>query len=136
MLSLSRKGDKKRRPREEVGTGWAFPYIFLPLGVAQKRLTEIAGGEAVADDRQSTSPERNRETSCPGTCGGCRSYQKDTAGSQDREQRGDQAGQERKTSRKLDLSSLEGLEESEMTDQEIRARDAIVNGDSSVEYSA
>lgn len=47
-----------------------------------------------------------------------------------------QAGQERKTSRKLDLSSLEGLEESEMTDQEIRARDAIVNGDSSVEYSA
>lgn len=47
-----------------------------------------------------------------------------------------QAGQERKASRKLDLSSLEGLEESEMTDQEIRARDAIVNGDSSVEYSA
>lgn len=47
-----------------------------------------------------------------------------------------QAGQERKASRKLDLSSIEGLDDSELTDQEIRARDAIVNGDSSVEYSA
>ena len=32
--------------------------------------------------------------------------------------------------------SLEELEESDMTDEEIRAKDAIVNGDSSVEYSA
>lgn len=47
-----------------------------------------------------------------------------------------QAGQGRKASRKLDLSSIEGLDDSELTDQEIRARDAIVNGDSSVEYSA
>ena len=31
---------------------------------------------------------------------------------------------------------LEELEESDMTDEEIRAKDAIVNGDSSVEYSA
>ena len=44
--------------------------------------------------------------------------------------------QEKKTHRKLDLSSLEELEESDMTDEEIRAKDAIVNGDSSVEYSA
>lgn len=48
----------------------------------------------------------------------------------------EQAGQEKKTHRKLDLSSLEELEESDMTDEEIRAKDAIVNGDSSVEYSA
>ena len=32
--------------------------------------------------------------------------------------------------------SLEELEESDMTDEEIRAKDAIVNGDCSVEYSA
>ena len=31
---------------------------------------------------------------------------------------------------------LEELEESDMTDEEIRAKDAIVNGDRSVEYSA
>lgn len=48
----------------------------------------------------------------------------------------EQAGQEKKTHRKLDLSSLEELEESDMTDEEIRAKDAIVNGNSSVEYSA
>ena len=48
----------------------------------------------------------------------------------------EQAGQEKKTHRKLNLSSLEELEESDMTDEEIRAKDAIVNGNSSVEYSA
>ena len=48
----------------------------------------------------------------------------------------EQAGQEKKTHRKLDLSSLEELEESDMTDEEIRAKDAIVNVNSSVEYSA
>ena len=48
----------------------------------------------------------------------------------------EQAGQGKKTHRKLDLSSLEELEESDMTDEEIRAKDAIVNGNSSVEYSA
>ena len=48
----------------------------------------------------------------------------------------EQACQVKKTHRKLDLSSLEELEESDMTDEEIRAKDAIVNGDSSVEYSA
>lgn len=48
----------------------------------------------------------------------------------------EQAGQEKKAHRKLDLSSLEELEESDMTDEEIRAKDAIVNGNSSVEYSA
>lgn len=48
----------------------------------------------------------------------------------------EQAGQEKKSHRKLDLSSLEELEESDMTDEEIRAKDAIVNGNSSVEYSA
>ena len=47
-----------------------------------------------------------------------------------------QAQQERKTHRRLDLSSIDELDESEMTDSEIRARDSIVNGDSSVEYSA
>ena len=47
-----------------------------------------------------------------------------------------QAQQEKKSHRKLDLSSLEGLDESDMTSEEIRARDAIVNGNSSVEYSA
>ena len=44
--------------------------------------------------------------------------------------------QEKKSHRKLDLSSLEGLDESDMTSEEIRAKDAIVNGNSSVEYSA
>lgn len=48
----------------------------------------------------------------------------------------EQAGQEKKARRKLDLGSLEDLEESDMTDEEIRAKDAIVNGNSSVEYSA
>lgn len=48
----------------------------------------------------------------------------------------DQAQQGKKSHRRLDLSSLEGLDESDMTSEEIRARDAIVNGDSSVEYSA
>lgn len=48
----------------------------------------------------------------------------------------EQAGQEKKAHRKLDLSSLEDLEESDMTDEEIRAKDAIVNGNSSVEYLA
>ena len=47
-----------------------------------------------------------------------------------------QAQQEKKSHRKLDLSSLEGLDESDMTSEEIRAKDAIVNGNSSVEYSA
>ena len=47
-----------------------------------------------------------------------------------------QAQQERKTHRRLDLSSIDELDESEMTDSEIRARDSIVNGNSSVEYSA
>lgn len=47
-----------------------------------------------------------------------------------------QAQQEKKSHRKLDLSSLEGLDESDMTSDEIRAKDAIVNGNSSVEYSA
>ena len=47
-----------------------------------------------------------------------------------------QAQQEKKSQRKLDLSSLEGLDESDMTSEEIRAKDAIVNGNSSVEYSA
>lgn len=47
-----------------------------------------------------------------------------------------QAQQEKKSHRKLDLSSLEGLDESNMTSEEIRAKDAIVNGNSSVEYSA
>lgn len=47
-----------------------------------------------------------------------------------------QAQQEKKSHRKLDLSSLEGLDESDMTSEEIRANDAIVNGNSSVEYSA
>lgn len=47
-----------------------------------------------------------------------------------------QAQQEKKSRRKLDLSSLEGLDESDMTSEEIRAKDAIVNGNSSVEYSA
>ena len=47
-----------------------------------------------------------------------------------------QAQQEKKSHRKLDLSSLEGLDESDMTSEEIRAKDAIVNGKSSVEYSA
>ena len=47
-----------------------------------------------------------------------------------------QAQQERKTHRRLDLSSIDELDETEMTDSEIRARDSIVNGDSSVEYSA
>lgn len=47
-----------------------------------------------------------------------------------------QAQQEKKFHRKLDLSSLEGLDESDMTSEEIRAKDAIVNGNSSVEYSA
>lgn len=46
------------------------------------------------------------------------------------------AQQEKKSHRKLDLSSLEGLDESDMTSEEIRAKDAIVNGNSSVEYSA
>ncbi len=48
----------------------------------------------------------------------------------------DQAQQENKSHRRLDLSSLEGLDESDMTSEEIRARDAIVNGNSSVEYMA
>lgn len=48
----------------------------------------------------------------------------------------EQAGQEKKARRKLDLGSLEDLDESDMTDEEIRAKDAIVNGNSSVEYSA
>ena len=47
-----------------------------------------------------------------------------------------QAPQEKKSHRKLDLSSLEGLDESDKTSEEIRAKDAIVNGNSSVEYSA
>lgn len=47
-----------------------------------------------------------------------------------------QAQQEKKSHRKLDLSSLEGLDESDMTSEEIRAKDAIINGNSSVEYSA
>lgn len=47
-----------------------------------------------------------------------------------------QTQQEKKSHRKLDLSSLEGLDESDMTSEEIRAKDAIVNGNSSVEYSA
>ena len=47
-----------------------------------------------------------------------------------------QAQQEKKSHRKLDLSSLEGLDESDMTSEEIRAKAAIVNGNSSVEYSA
>lgn len=47
-----------------------------------------------------------------------------------------QAQQEKKSHRKIDLSSLEGLDESDMTSEEIRAKDAIVNGNSSVEYSA
>lgn len=47
-----------------------------------------------------------------------------------------QAQQEKKSHRKFDLSSLEGLDESDMTSEEIRAKDAIVNGNSSVEYSA
>lgn len=47
-----------------------------------------------------------------------------------------QAQQEKKSHRKPDLSSLEGLDESDMTSEEIRAKDAIVNGNSSVEYSA
>lgn len=47
-----------------------------------------------------------------------------------------QAQQEKKSHRKLDLSSLEELDESDMTSEEIRAKDAIVNGNSSVEYSA
>lgn len=47
-----------------------------------------------------------------------------------------QAQQKKKSHRKLDLSSLEGLDESDMTSEEIRAKDAIVNGNSSVEYSA
>lgn len=47
-----------------------------------------------------------------------------------------QAQQENKSHRRLDLSSLEGLDESDMTSEEIRARDAIVNGNSSVEYMA
>lgn len=47
-----------------------------------------------------------------------------------------QAQQEKKSHRKLDVSSLEGLDESDMTSEEIRAKDAIVNGNSSVEYSA
>lgn len=47
-----------------------------------------------------------------------------------------QAQQEKKSHRKLDLSSLEGLDESDMTSEEIRAKDVIVNGNSSVEYSA
>lgn len=47
-----------------------------------------------------------------------------------------QAQQEKKSHRKLDLSSLDGLDESDMTSEEIRAKDAIVNGNSSVEYSA
>lgn len=47
-----------------------------------------------------------------------------------------QAQQERKTHRRLDLSGIDELDETEMTDSEIRARDSIVNGDSSVEYSA
>ncbi|MCI7771644.1 MAG: flagellar hook-length control protein FliK, partial [Eubacterium sp.] len=47
-----------------------------------------------------------------------------------------QAQQEKKPHRKLDLSSLEELDESDMTSEEIRAKDAIVNGNSSVEYSA
>lgn len=47
-----------------------------------------------------------------------------------------QAQHEKKSHRKLDLSSLEGLDESDMTSEEIRAKDAIVNGNSSVEYSA
>ena len=47
-----------------------------------------------------------------------------------------QAQQEKKSHRKIDLSSLEELDESDMTSEEIRAKDAIVNGDSSVEYSA
>lgn len=47
-----------------------------------------------------------------------------------------QAQQEKKSHRKIDLSSLEELDESDMTSEEIRAKDAIVNGNSSVEYSA
>lgn len=47
-----------------------------------------------------------------------------------------QAQQEKKSYRKIDLSSLEELDESDMTSEEIRAKDAIVNGNSSVEYSA
>lgn len=47
-----------------------------------------------------------------------------------------QAQQEKKSHRKIDLSSLEELDESDMTLEEIRAKDAIVNGNSSVEYSA
>ena len=45
-----------------------------------------------------------------------------------------QAQQEKKSHRKIDLSSLEELDESDMTSEEIRAKDAIVNGNSSVEY--
>lgn len=47
-----------------------------------------------------------------------------------------QAQQEKKSHRKIDLSSLEELDESDMNSEEIRAKDAIVNGNSSVEYSA
>jgi len=47
-----------------------------------------------------------------------------------------QAKEERKTSGKLDFSSLDDLDDEELTASEIRARDAIVNGDSSVEYTA
>ena len=47
-----------------------------------------------------------------------------------------QAQQEKKSHRKIDLSSFEELDESDMTSEEIRAKDAIVNGNSSVEYSA
>lgn len=47
-----------------------------------------------------------------------------------------QAQEERKTSRRLDLSSLDDLDDSELTVDELRAKDSIVNGNSSVEYSA
>lgn len=47
-----------------------------------------------------------------------------------------QADEKKKASRKLDISSIEDFEEDELTDSEIRARDAVLNGNSSVEYSA
>lgn len=47
-----------------------------------------------------------------------------------------ESGENKKTQRKLDLSSLNELDEDEMTVEELRTKDSLVNGESSVVYSA